>query len=682
MARVILLLTVTAAWVATAHWPVLRAQAHALDDNLFVTNNTLVIHPSWHNAGRFFGEVLAPSSVGGYYLPLTMTSLMIDCAIGGRPSDYAVFHRTNLLLHVLNVIQMGLILYLLFGRALPAALGALVFGLHPLTVEPVAWISERKTLLATCFALASAWCYLVHVRRRGAWLPVSVLCYLLALLSKPSVTALPLMLLVLDAWPLRRLDMKALIEKWPFYVLTLGSVAVTVVSQVRTAPLVPLANAGIARSFLQVCYLIVFYLRKILWPVDLAPMYEPPHAFTFADPGIAASVVATGALVVASILATKRAPAVATAALLFLLALSPTFLILKWSHVIAYDRYLYFPALGLVVGAGYAMGRAAACGPRTSAWLVVAVLLVAGALTAATRSALANWHDSVALWRHVVKVSPGEIDAHAELAAALEGEGDLDAAAREYRSILGHAPDFGPALINLGRLELSRGHAEGAVELFRHVCRLSPQDPNFAHQLGLSEKSAGHLDQAEAAFRRVIELRPDDIPARVQLGTIMAMRGEPDAGMELVRRAMAMAPSDPNPPFGLAMIQLQAHGASAEALDHLARAVHLAPEWPLPAVALAWIRATSPDSAYRDGRVALDLAGRADELTHHRDPNVVDTYAAALASLGRFDQAAASARLAADLATRAGDSTLADSVRVRLKLYRRHVAYFDRTLAR
>jgi len=146
--------------------------------------------------------VLSPSTVKGYYLPLSMTSLMLDYAMGGRPDDLRVFHGTSLALHIINTLLMLLVLYRLFGALVPAGLVALLFGLHPLTVEPTAWIGERKTLLATCFALACVWCYVQHVRARDrGWFGASVALYLLALLSKPTVIMLPLLLLLLDHWP-------------------------------------------------------------------------------------------------------------------------------------------------------------------------------------------------------------------------------------------------------------------------------------------------------------------------------------------------------------------------------------------------------------------------------------------------------------------------------------------------
>src|SRR5262249_35702011 len=152
-------LALVVALTAAAHWPVLHAQAVGLDDEQFVLKNPLVLAPGWHSVERFFIEVAKPSTVPGSYLPLTMTSLMLDVAAGGRPGDWFVFHRTQLVLHLLVTTLIVLLLERLFGSLLAAVVAGLCFGLHPLTVEPVAWVSERKTLLATLFALGSLACY-------------------------------------------------------------------------------------------------------------------------------------------------------------------------------------------------------------------------------------------------------------------------------------------------------------------------------------------------------------------------------------------------------------------------------------------------------------------------------------------------------------------------------------------
>jgi len=154
--------------VIFAHWPSLSARALMFDDEQYLTENYLVQNPSLESAGRFLAEVSKPSTVRGYYQPLTMISLMVDCALGGRPDNLRQFHRTSLALHVMNTMLVIVLLYLLFDQAWSAAVVGLLFGLHPLTAEPVPWVGERKTLLAAFFAL---WCLILYVRyaRKSNW---------------------------------------------------------------------------------------------------------------------------------------------------------------------------------------------------------------------------------------------------------------------------------------------------------------------------------------------------------------------------------------------------------------------------------------------------------------------------------------------------------------------------------
>ncbi|MBK8692519.1 MAG: hypothetical protein IPN17_09530 [Deltaproteobacteria bacterium] len=202
--------------VLAVEWPVLACQADMPDDDTFVQHNPLVRNPEAASVGRFFTE-LRPSTVKGYYIPLTMTSLMIDYALGGRPGHLQAFHATNLALHVGFALGLALLLHLLAVEAWPAVIVAALVALHPLCVEPLAWISERKTLLASFFGVASLAAYAAYARAGGRprWRWLALLLYVLSVLSKPTTTPLPLLLIVLDYWPLRRLGVAALRDKIP-----------------------------------------------------------------------------------------------------------------------------------------------------------------------------------------------------------------------------------------------------------------------------------------------------------------------------------------------------------------------------------------------------------------------------------------------------------------------------------
>lgn len=221
--------------VAWAHWPALSARAYCFDDQEYFIDNPLVKSPGLDSAGRFFAEVFEPSTVRGYYQPLTMVSLMLDAAMGGSAEDLRPFHRTNLALHVVNSLLLFTLLLQLFNCPWAAALAAALFGAHPLTVEPIAWVSERKTLLAAMFALASLVCYVRYTRTRGRAAYAGVIvAYALALLSKPTSLPLPVIMLLVDYWPLRREMRRSVVEKLPLFAIGAVSAFVTYESQART----------------------------------------------------------------------------------------------------------------------------------------------------------------------------------------------------------------------------------------------------------------------------------------------------------------------------------------------------------------------------------------------------------------------------------------------------------------
>jgi hypothetical protein len=202
----VLLILIVVGATLFAHWPALSAQALTFDDQQYLIENQRVQNPSWTGAWRFLNEVLEPATVRGYYQPLAMISLMLDCTLGGSPDNLRPFHRTSLILHAANTVLVIVLLYMLFGQPWAAAMVGLLFGVHPMTVEPIAWIGDRKTLLAALFALGCLNCYVQFTRtKRWALYALSLALYVLALMSKPTTTLLPVGLLVMDFWPLRRL---------------------------------------------------------------------------------------------------------------------------------------------------------------------------------------------------------------------------------------------------------------------------------------------------------------------------------------------------------------------------------------------------------------------------------------------------------------------------------------------
>jgi Tfp pilus assembly protein PilF len=389
---------------------------------------------------------------------------------------------------------------------------------------------------------------------------------------------LPVLLLLLDYWPLRRLRLRTALEKWPYFLLSLGFGIVTLVSHERTVGVGVAAASEALRWPLQVAYLVGFYALKIVWPADLSPVYASPEPLSLSHPGVRTGVAVACALTVLCVLLVRRTRGPLTGWLFFVAALAPTLGFLKYSWVIASDKYVYFPALGLLMlltaGIAAAWRSPALRGivPKT----ILPVLLVTVPVLEArgTRAALDPWRDSPTLWRHIVGVAPEAPAAHIGLGVALE----------------------------------ERGKREEAIH---------------------------HL-------QRAVELGPDYTEAHLDLGILLDRQGQP-----------------------------------AEAVHHLREAIRLDPNWADPWNQLAWLLATCPDSTVRDPDEAMRLAGRAVELSSARDANVLDTQAAAQAAAGRFGRAVETARRALAVARAIDDESLAHTIRLRLAMYERGIAYVE-----
>jgi tetratricopeptide (TPR) repeat protein len=673
-------LVLVAALVAAAHWPVLGAQAVSFDDDVFVRDNVLVTQPGWESASRFFREVLEPSTVKGYYLPLSMTSLMLDYAMGGRPDDLHVFHRTSLALHAVCALLIVLLLYRLFGALVPAVIGGLLFGLHPLTVEPVAWVGERKTLLASAFAFACLLCYVQHCRGRGrGWLASSVALHALALLSKPTVTMLPLLLLLLDWWPLKRLRVRAVVEKWPFFLLSLLFGVVTVVSHRRTAGILPLTPEDFLQWPLRAGYLLGFYVGKIVRPTDLSCAYPAPAPVALSNPAVLFPVIVACVLTVLAVLALRRTRGPLAGWLFFVVGLAPTLGLVGFSWVIASDKYVYFPVLGILLVAASALA-AGWTSPRLGgflrrALLLLPVLLILGAEWRGVRATLRNWGDSMTLARHMERTAPASPAVQVFLGNLLDAGSAPEEALLHLRRAVDIAPDYFPARQSLGVVLARHGHAAESLPHLRRAAELRPEDFDAAYALGNSLRFAGRPEEAEVEFRRALRLQPGSLGALDQLGSVLYLQGRAAESAEQFRRAVALAPDNSLMHYRLAMALTMLGGHAAEAADHLRHVARIRPDSPQPLVALAWLLATCPEPGVRDAAEAMRLATRAAELTGGRDPTVLDALAAAQAAGGRYAEAARTARAALALALRQRADAVARGLRERLALYERGRAY-------
>jgi Flp pilus assembly protein TadD len=612
-----------------------------------------------------------------------MISLMTDYALGGRPENLYVFHRTSLLLHVLNTGLVFLLLFTLF-RSLPAAaMVALLFGLHPLTVEPMAWVGERKTLLATLFGLASVIAYVRSTQARPkTWLGVSLGAFALALLAKPTVVPLPLMLLVLDRWPLRRPAREALAGKVPYLAMATASAVITLVSHNRTAGLGAVEVAALHERILLVGYRLAFYLGKIAWPADLSPVYPAPHPVTLTNPAVLTGCLVTVIAVAGLVVSWRRTPAFAVAFAVLFLGLLPTLGLVDYSWIIASDKYLYFPAVGLLILAGWGVATGWRRGPAFRRILVAASVLVFAAEAFATRGYLRRWIDTETLCHYILERAPDTAQVRVNLGRAYADAGRIRDAEAAYRQALESKPGYALALNNLGALLVAEGRREEGIDYLEQALAADPLSAEAHNNLGVALLAAGDREVARQHAEQALHLRPGYPRPLYNMGrlaladgdldeavtwyrkAILAQAEYPAAHRELakayrelgrleeaaasLRRLVALDPGDgaAYTDLGIVLAMLGQPRPALEAFEH---ALAVDPRQPAALNGLAWILATHPEPAMRDPARAAALAKIAAETTGFRRPEVLDTLAAAQAAGGDFNTAAQTLSRALDL---------------------------------
>jgi len=511
--------------------------------------NPLVQRPGWASARQFLAEVLQPSTVRGYYHPLSMISLMLDWAAGGRPDNLRAFHRTSLLLHVANTAVVLLLLHRLLGALWPSVLTALLFGLHPLTVEPVAWVGERKTVLAAFFTLLSLVLYVGYARQPAAGrYAASLLAFFLALLSKPTAMPVPLVMLLLDVWPLRRLNRRALIEKMPFLILAAVAALITIISQGRSARmLISPASRPITEHLLLFCHNVALYFWKMLWPAQVSGNYTAPLPLALGEPAVLRSVFVTIVLAITVAVSAHYTRAVYTGALIFVTAILPAMGIVGFTTVAAADKFVYLPAIGVLLIVAWAFrwlwsAAVAQRRPVLRAACLVAVALAASAEATVSRRHHAVWRDSVTLYQHMVRVSPRSLTAHYNLGLVLAKKGEHPEAIEHFAAAAAIDPNFAPAQREWG-LALERlGRIDEAIERYESAIQLDPANFNAHFDLARVQLTRGDAAEAAQHYATAARLRPWHADAHYGLGAALLAQGRYREAEAALREALRLDP--------------------------------------------------------------------------------------------------------------------------------------------
>jgi len=553
---VLLAVLFVAVVVAIVFLPVLDCQALALDDAEYLTENPLVTNPGWNATKRFLVEVLEPSTVGGYYQPLAMISLMVDYALGARPDHLRPIQRTSLMLHVANSALVTLFMLALF-RSVPAAVCAgLLFGLHPTAVETVPWLAQRKSLLATLFALGCFVAYCRYARSGGVWrYAIVVAMYVLSLMSKPTSTPLPVLLLLLDWWPLNRLARRALIEKIPLLAVGAIFAVITVVSQSRTGGAAMPTDYGPWRIPMMLAHNIVFYVRQLFLPGDLPGYYIFPNPFTPGHPAVIAGFVGTALLVAALVLSLRVTKGWLCGWLFFFIAIFPTLGVIGFTETIAANRFVYLPMIGILLPIGFHVRRVWLKTNRRNAVRAVTaivLLLVVGAEGAYARRGLSHWRDSITYFAHLAQVSPDASKVHYSYGEALDRSGRTAEAAEQYRAAIALKSDYAQAHNNLAVLLAAGGRLQEALPHYQAAIDADPASFKAYNNYGVALIQGGRTEAAVAMFERAVALNPAFVDARFNLGHVLAGQNRVADAIVQLQEAHRLRPTDAEILYNLA----------------------------------------------------------------------------------------------------------------------------------
>jgi tetratricopeptide (TPR) repeat protein len=582
----------------------------------------------------------------GDSIPLTYLSLQIDHALFGM--DPGAFHRTNVLLHALSTLVLFAALTRMTGALWRSGFAAAVFAIHPLHVESVAWAFERKDTLAGLFFMLGLAAYSRYAERPGPWRYAAVFaCQALGLLAKPIAVTLPLVLLLLDFWPLGRLGAhgraldaartgRAVLEKLPLVALCALATAVLLAGHGAATSDMPFFDMPLRPRLENALVSSVVQLREAFWPAGLAVFHPYPLAGLPAwQPLLAGALLAAASA--GALLCARRLPHLAVGWFWYAVTLAPVSgIVLNAGHARA-DRNTYLPLVGLAIAVAW--GAVDLAGPRRRARLALAALGAASlaALAIAAARQVATWRDTLSLFEQAVAVTRENALAHYGLAAELRRRGRLDEAEHHYREAL----------------------------------RIEPLRPGPPFELAELLRARGRLAEAVPHYEAALRLSPDSPAALAALGDCLVSLGRFEAARRELERAVALAPQVAAP-HALLAVAYAGLGRPRDAVAENRAALALAPDLVVAANNLAWQLATSSDPAVRDGAEAVRVAESV--LARSREPSaaLLDTLAAAYAAAGRFEQAAEAAERALALAP---DAATAGEIRARLEGYRAGRAY-------
>jgi Flp pilus assembly protein TadD len=575
----------------------------------------------------------------------------------------------------------------------PAAT-ALLFGLHPLHVESVTWVSERKDLLCAFFFLLSILCYLHYAsltakKYRRIFFSICLLLFIFALMSKPMAVTLPLILILLDCYPLQRIslypikiftDLSIWLEKIPFFALSLTSSIITIMAQHSGGAVKTLEQIPISYRLLNATRSLVFYLEKMIIPLKLIPVYPFPAHLHWLDLPIVWSVLVLLFIAFFSLWMVRRGNYLFLVLWsYYLITIHPVLGIIQVGGQAAADRYTYLPSLSvlllLVLGFLWIFENAELFKLKSIVQGMILVftcmlLLIVGRLTI---NQTKIWQNSEVLWNYVINVSPQGVPlAHGNLGIVYAEKGRLDDAIAEYKKAISIEPRYAEGYNYLGTAYAEKGRLDDAIAEYKRAITIKPRYAEVYNNLAIVYANKGRLDNAIAEYKRAITIKPRYAKAYNNLGIAYVNKGRLDGAISAFKKTLTIEPYNANAYYNLGIAYerkslhneatsqfkkaielnrnyLRAHiklgalliaqGKVIGAINVYREAISYNPDDHRLYNNLAWIYATSSNNNIRNGEEAVSLATRACELIGFKDALALGTLAAAYAEKGNFKKA-------------------------------------------
>ena len=606
--------------ILVCYWQVADYDFISFDDSDYITENHHI------RAGLTLESIkwsLSATHSANWH-PLTWLSHMLDIQLFGMNAGR--HHLTNLIFHIANSLLLFLVLKRMTGAFWRSCLVAVLFALHPLNVESVAWISERKNVLSTFFWILTMGSYTLYVERPNVLRYIPVFLFLfLGLTAKPMLVTLPFVLLLLDYWPFGRFQFGAsgavinkqqksivfrlLWEKIPFFILIAASCIVTFFVEQGGGSVVSLERYPLNVRIASALVAYVAYIGKMFWPVHLAVLYPYPEKLFMWE--IAGACLILLVISLSVIRVVKRHPYFTVGWLWYVGTLIPVIGLVQVGSQAMADRYAYVPLIGLFMMIAWGLYEMVSKHGIRKITVSAAALALCSALMTATYVQVRYWANSLTLFRYTVehtdnnaimhcslglelanqgkiaeairhysealRINPNYEKAHNNLGIALKDEGRVDEAIDHYLQALRIKPDFEEAHNNLGNAFLKQGKAAKAIKHFKEALRLNPEFTDAYNSLGTALIRTGNTDEAIEYFRKALQIDPNCAGTYVNLGGALIGMGRIDEAIVYFRKALQIEPSIPEVHVNLG-VALANKGEVEEAVDHFRKALQINPD--------------------------------------------------------------------------------------------------------